>query len=199
MVATWKWCATCYPHGNLLCIMVTQYEALVEIAAENHGLVRTEDATGAGLARSNLHRLRVTGRVEEVSRGVYRVTALPTDRLTTYMEAVLWANGRGVISHASALEMLELCDIIPRRIHLTVPRAYNPRKAGGEGYEVHRNDLPAEDLTIREGVPVVTAFRAIKQALGDGEDREQLRLAVRTATREGLLLRSEAARLWARL
>lgn len=179
--------------------MATWYDVLVRVAADNHGLLRTEDAEGAGVAASALRKLRAAGRIERVAHGLYRVTALPADRLTPYMEAVLWANGRGAVSHASALEMMELCDIIPRRIHITVPETYNPRKKGGDRYRVHRHTLPEEDLTYYDGVPVVTAYRAIRQAIDDGEDPDQLRTAVRAATREGLLLRGEAARLWARL
>jgi predicted transcriptional regulator of viral defense system len=175
------------------------FETLVEVAADHHGLVRTQDATAAGIAAATLHRFTVDGRLERLAHGLYRVTALPEDRLTPYMEAVLWAKGVGVISHASALEMLELCDIMPRRIHITVPETYNPRRGGQDRFRVHRNTLPPDDITYHEGVPVVTVYRAIRQSLTEGEDPAQLRLAVRNATRQGLLLRSEAARLWARM
>lgn len=95
--------------------------------------------------------------------------------------------------------MLELCDVLPPRICITVPAAYNPRKRGGEEYRVRRLDLPDTDATVHEGVPVVTSFRSIVQSIKDGEDPEQLRLAIRNATTQGLLLRSEAAKLWARM
>jgi predicted transcriptional regulator of viral defense system len=175
------------------------FDTLVELAADQHGLVRTEDVVGAGVASSTLRRFRRDGRVERLAQGLYRVVAVPSDRMTPYLVAVMWANGSGVVSHGSALEMLELCDINPRRIHITVPEAYNPRRAGGEGFRVHRNDLPAQDMTQFEGVPVVSTFRAIKQSLDDGEDPQQVRLAIRNATARGMLLRPEAARLWARL
>lgn len=176
-----------------------QFADLVTIAAEQHGLLRTENAVAAGVASATLHRWVADGRLEREAHGLYRVTALPQGRLTPYMEATLWANGHGVISHASALEMLELCDVFPPRICITVPAAYNPRKRGGEEYRVSRTDLPASDLTVYEGVPVATAFRAIMQSIEDGEDPEQLRLAIRNATTQGLLLRNEAAKLWARM
>lgn len=178
---------------------VPQFDTLVEVAADNHGLFRAEDATNAGVAGSTLQRWRHAGRIERVAHGLYRVTALPPDRLAPYMEAVSWAAGRGAISHASTLEMMELCDLIPRRIHLTVPAAYNPRKAGADRYRVHRHTLPQTDLTSYQGVPTVTAARAIHQSTRDGEDPDQLRTAIRNAFGEGLLLRSEAARLRAAL
>ena len=82
--------------------------------------------------------------------------------------------------------MMELCDLIPRRIHITVPAAYNPRKAGAERYRVHRHTLYETDLSYYEGVPTVTAARAIHQSIRDGEDPDQLRTAIRNAFGEGL-------------
>ncbi len=176
-----------------------QLELLVEIAAEQHGLLRVADAVGAGIAPAVLRRLALEGRLERVSHGVYRVAALPIDHLTPYVEASLWANGIGVISHASAIEMLGLADVAPRRIHITVPATYNPRRAGGAHYRVHRLDLEPAEVTTYEGVPVVTAATGIDQSIEDGEDPEQLRLAVRTAEDRGLLTRSETSLLLARL
>jgi predicted transcriptional regulator of viral defense system len=178
---------------------MTQIEQLVEIAAEQHGLLRVADAASVGVASAVVRRLAHEGRLERVSHGVYRVVALPTDRLTPYLEASLWANGLGVISHASAIEMLELADVAPRRIHITVPAAYNPRKVGGAHYRVHRLELEQAEVTTHEGVPVVDAAVAIGQSIDDGEDPEQLRLAVRTAGDRGLLTRSETSGLLARL
>ena len=176
-----------------------QYAELVAIAAEQHGLLRTEDAAAVGVASSSLRRWVADGRLERKTHGLYRVTALPLDRLTPYMEAALWANGHGVISHASALEMLELCDVFPPRIRITVPANYNPRKRGGEDYRVIRTDLPASDITVHEDVPIVTAFRAIVQSIKDGKDPAQLRLAIRNATTQGLLLHREVSVLRERM
>ncbi len=172
-----------------------QFTDLVTIAVEQHGLLRTENAVAAGVASATLRRWVADGRLEREAHGLYRVTALPHDRLTPYMKATLWGNGHGVISQASALEMLELCDVFPPRICITVPAAYNPRKRGGEEYQVSRTDLPESDITVHEGVPTVRAFRAIMQSIEDGEDPEQLRLAIRNATTQGLLLRRESATL----
>jgi len=180
-------------------LVVGTFDTLVEVAAEQHGLVDTASARTLGIPPVSLTRYTTSGRLERVAHGLYRVTAIPDDRLTPYMAAVLWARGAAAISHASALEMLELCDVFPPKIHLTVPPAYRPRKAGGQHYRIHRQNLRPTDLTVFSGVPVVTAYQAILQSALTGEDPEQLRLAVRNATKEGLLLRAEAARLKRRL
>ena len=175
------------------------YDDLIEIAAGQHGIVQAAAAQSAGVPASTLTRLVKSGRIQRVAQGVYRVPVIPEDRLTTYMEAVLWARGKAAISHASALELLELCDVFPQRTHLTVPPAYRRRRQGREHYEIHRESLEPEDVTSFLGVPVVTAYRAILQSARAGEDPEQLRLAVRNATSDGLLLRTEASRLRRRL
>jgi predicted transcriptional regulator of viral defense system len=84
----------------------------------------------AGVPAATLMRLTHAGRLERVAHGLYRVPALPEDRLTRFMETVMWARGEAAVSHGSALEMMELCDLLPRRIHITVPETYNPRRAG---------------------------------------------------------------------
>lgn len=175
------------------------YDTLVEVAAEQHGLVDAASVDTLGIPPVSLTRYTRSGRLERVAHGLYRVPAIPEDRLTPYMEAVLWARGTAVISHASALEMLELCDVFPPKIHLTVPPTYRPRKAGGQHYRIHREDLRPADITVFSGVPVVTAYQAILQSALAGEDPEQLRMAIRNATKQGLLLRTEAARLKRRL
>lgn len=175
------------------------YEMLVALAADQHGLFRAQEAVDADIPRSTINRLVSDGRIERLAHGLYRVTALPQDRLTPYMEAVLWANGQGVISRASALEAQELCDLIPRRIHVTVPADYNPRKAGGDDYRVHRRSYTDRDITYHEGIPVARTYLAISEAHRDGEDPEQLRLAIRNAVDRGLLLQAEANELEMRI
>lgn len=174
---------------------MSQFAELVSIAADQHGLLSTEHAVRAGVASASLQRWVADGRLERVAHGLYRVIALPSDRLTAYLEATMWANGQGAVSHASALEMLELCDVLPPRICITVPARYGPRKHGGEHYRVRRLDLPSADLTEYEGVPVVTVFRAIAQSTSDGEDPTQLRLAIRNAIDRGLILDREVEQL----
>ncbi len=53
------------------------------------------------------------------------------------MEAALWADGPGVISHESALLLWGLADVNPRLIHLTVPPPYRPRCQGASTMDQH--------------------------------------------------------------
>lgn len=42
----------------------------------------------------------------------------PRTGSTKFMQATLWPRGLGIISHDSALDLWELCDVNPARIHL---------------------------------------------------------------------------------
>lgn len=127
------------------------------------------------------------GRLERVARGVYRVPVLPRTEHDELAEAVAWTLGRGVVSHESALVLHGLSDVNPSRIQLTVPRDNHPRAAGGELYRLHRRVLKPEDVTDKDGLPVTTVARTIRDCLAAGTDPAQLRLALDQAVSEGLV------------
>lgn len=175
--------------------MATKFDELLDLAADQHGLVRVKEATAHGVASSYLRKLASEGRLERVARGVYRVPALAGTVNDQYAEAVLWADGRGVISHSSALALHDLCDVNPSRLHLTVPARYAPRRAGGALYRVWRRDLPSDEVTYVDSIPVVTAYRAILDAAFAGEDPAMVAQAIRAARSRGDITAAEAARL----
>lgn len=77
--------------------------------------------------------------------------------------------------------MLELCDILPPYTHVTVPRVSRIRLGADPGYRLHRIDLPAEEVLVHEGIPLMAPRRAIHEAIRGGEDPEQVALATAPA------------------
>lgn len=175
------------------------WDRLVELAAEQHGYVTTRDARDIGVDPVQLRLLAARGRLERAGRGVYRVPVLPRGEHDDLAAAVAWTLGRGVISHESALVLHALADVNPSRIHLTVPRDNHPRAAGGELYRLHRNDLPAPDITSVDAIPVTTVARTIKDCMKVGADPYQLRVAIERGEAEGTLRGGVAAELRAGL
>ena len=105
----------------------SRFAELLSLAEENDGLVAADHARRAGFTDSVLARLVQRGRIERISRGVYRVPYLTPGRFAQYREAVLWVKAnRGpeqvAISHATALKAYEISDANPHIIHLTVPK-----------------------------------------------------------------------------
>ncbi len=141
------------------------YTELAELANDNHGFITPDDAREAGVNPMNLVRMAERGQLERRGNALYRFPLAPPGPLDPYMEATLWPRGAdGVISHESALELYELSDVHPRRIHVTVPRAYRIRRKVPVAYRIHQEDLSPRDVGRLEGIPIVTPEHAIRQA-----------------------------------
>ena len=172
-----------------------EFQRLLEVAYDHHGYVTTAQITRAGVDPAGLRQLAASGQVERITVGLYRLPIVPRTVLTEFAEATLWANGRGVISHSSALALHDLAPVNPARIHLTVRTGYRPSRAGGDLYRVWTRNLPRSDCTTVEGIAVVTPRRAIEDARKLGEDPTMVALAIRNAADRGFLTASEEARL----
>lgn len=91
------------------------------------------------------------------------------------------------ISHESALELLDLSDVIPASVHLAVPRARR-KLARPRGVTTHTTTRPlnAGDVMTREGGRVTTPERTIVDVAESGLAPEQTVVAIRQAIDRGL-------------
>ena len=173
-----------------------RFAELAEVAVDRHGLFTLDDARAVGYAENTIAQMARRGRLQRVSQGVYRIPFLPTGRLGAYMEAALWPVGvTGVLSRATALDLWDVSDINPAKIHVTVPRAHRPQRAVPGAYVIHREDLAPAEIDAIEGVPVVTLARAIRECARDGVALDLLEQAVRAGGARGLLDRGQVAEL----
>lgn len=175
--------------------MATVPTPLLEVAAGQYGLFSVQQAAEGGVADAVVRKLAASDVLERRAQGVYRIAAFPISPATEYMEAVLWAKGRGVIGGEAALVLWDLADVNPRKIDLVVPKSYRPRRQGGELYRVRRVDLDAGDIDEVDGVPVVTPAVAIRQAIDSGVPADLIEQAVRRAEARELIGRQTSARL----
>lgn len=178
----------------------TRFDELATLAEENDGLVTADRARQAGLADSVLARLVQRGRIERISRGVYRIPYFSPGRFAQYREAVLWAKAnrgpdRVAISHATALAAYDISDANPRSIHLTVPKTARLRRQKPKGIVVHRADLSPDDIAIHEGVPLTSVARTVADLLNSGERIDLIRQAIADAHREGFIDEAGSRRL----
>jgi predicted transcriptional regulator of viral defense system len=111
----------------------------------------------------------------------------------------MWADRRGVLSHDTALDLHELCDVNPAQIHVTIPTSYRLQKAVPRLYTVHRRDLEETEKTLHEGIPIVTPRRAILDGIESSLRGDLLRQAIDTARKRGQLRGPELARVRRRL
>ncbi len=96
-------------------------------------------------------------------------------------------------------QTLDLADANPRKIHITVPPGYRPRRAGGELYQIHHILVEAADRDKVRGVPVVSPALAIRQAIDWGVAGDMIEQAIRRAQAREHIGTQAAARLLVRL
>jgi predicted transcriptional regulator of viral defense system len=143
------------------------YSRLLELATDRYGYVSTDDARRLEVSPRRLKLLAERGSLVRIARGLYRFPAkvVPITSLDQYMEATMWPAGRGVLSHETALAAYELSDVNPAKVHVTVPRDYRiRRKEVPAVFEFHHADLAEGEIASLEGIPIVSAARAIRDA-----------------------------------
>lgn len=178
------------------------YTPLLELATDQYGYVSTDDARELGISPRRLKLMAERGSLSRVTRGLYRFPpgVVPITPLDQYAEATLWPGGRGVISHETALAVYQLSDVNPTKVHVTVPRAYRVRRKEVPGvFVIHRADLPNQDVTQFEGVPIVTPQRAIRDAHAAHLGPALIGQAIDDGQRHGLLSQTQADALRAEL
>lgn len=169
------------------------YTELLELAQDQHGYLRTEDVRQAGVDPKRLVDYERRGVAERVAYGVYRMKGIPRDELDEYMRAVLWPMGAGVLSHETALDLYELCDVNPAGIDVTVPRGYRTHRPVPAPYRLHYRDLTSEQTARLRGLPIVTPLRAILDAVETHVRGELIEQAIQTAEQQSLITLGGAA------
>lgn len=173
----------------------------VDVATDQYGFITFRDLRGLGEDPARLRQWARRGGVTRVGHGIYRFDQIPTTPLDPYMLATLWPAGRGVLSHDTALELHDLCDINPGKIHISLPvsRGYRPRRRGGEHYVVHHDTLEESDMTWHEGIRIVKPAIAIRQGVEGSVPVHLLRQAIESAEKRGLASRPVLVELKTRL
>jgi predicted transcriptional regulator of viral defense system len=174
---------------------------LHEIAESQQGFFTTKQALRAGFSeKTHSYHGNVRNWIRE-HRGIYRLADFPTPERPDLMLWYLWSQDRqqnpeGAYSHDTALSLHELSDIMPSKLHMTVPREFRRNSTIPEILVLHRANLDPSEVQEVHGVRVTRALRTIMDLLRSGHvDRSQLKLAVDEAIRRGLIARGEIDRM----
>jgi len=109
----------------------------------------TGEAERVGVWRRELYRLRDTGLVHELSRGVYRKADAP-ESAHLDMLAVARRAPRGVVCLVSALSLHDLTDEVPAAVQIAVPRGTHRPRIAFPATEVSEFDAETFDLGREE-------------------------------------------------
>ena len=168
-------------------------QALYKVAAGQGGYFTAAQARAAGYEYSQQHYHCNRGNWQRVERGIFRLRDFPPGEREDLIRWSLWSrNQKGVpqavISHDTALTVHNLSDVMPGRVHLTVPRGF--RKRLPAGCILHFASLTEEEIESRPGYSVTTPLRTLIDVAGSALSQEHLDAAVREALERGLVFRS---------
>ncbi len=169
------------------------YACLFEIVSEQQGYFTARQARACEFAWDLLAYHTRAGRFIRVRRGLYRFRDYPSSPREEVMAAWLSVGKDvAVVSHESALDLLDLSDVIPDAVHLTVPRSKR-HLPSLPGVTIHTTTRPLEprDVTTRDGIRLTTAARTILDTAEAGIAPEQVELALTQAIERALTTRQE--------
>lgn len=165
---------------------------LFEGAAAQEGLFTIRQAAEAGYSPQLLIHHIHAGNISRVRRGIYRLVHFPAGEHEDLVAMWLWSELAGVVSHESALALHGLSDVLPSRVHLTLPAAWRRRRFRvPEGVVLHHADVPTEDRSWFGAVPVTSVHRTLDDCAREALSPEHLRKAAQQALRRGLVTRAD--------
>lgn len=132
---------------------------LSQFAGERGGYFSAAEALAAGYSYPAQHYHQRRGDWLRVERGIYRVADWPEAPDADLIRWTLWSRDQAVVSHDSALVVHEVGDVMPARIHLTVPPAFRAQTQSSA--VIHRAELPSGDVETRVGFRVTDPERSI--------------------------------------
>jgi predicted transcriptional regulator of viral defense system len=170
---------------------------LYETAKMQHGFFTTKQAIHAGFdEKTHSYHVRVGNWIRE-HRGIYRLAGFPTIDRPDLMLWYLWSQNRqevpeGIYSHDTALSLQELSDIMPSKLHMTVPKHFRRNSRIPEILVLHKADLSEGDVQDMHGVRVTRPLRTIVDLLESGHvDRTLIGQAIDQALRRGLISKKQ--------
>jgi len=173
------------------------WQRLYEIARLQDGYFSQQQASELEYKSEKIHRYIDEGIVEPVAaRDVYRFSHYPHETHEDLVIAWLWSKQQGVISHDTALSLHELSDVLPARVHITVPNAWEPSHRIPSFVVLHPADVSDEEKTWFRSVPITNVKRTLNDCARDGLSRDLLQQAARQALKRGLVQSADLSDVW---
>src|SRR3989338_2666385 len=178
-----------------------QETKLYQIAETQLGYFTSKQASLAGYSAVN-HPYHVNkGHWVREHRGIYRLANFPQSPEGEFVLWSLWSRNQsdipqGVYSHETALSLYEVSDVLPAKLHMTVPKQF--RKAGNRPtfLVLHRADLTIDEIQKKTGFSVTTPFKTVTDLLAEGVLSEDIiKQALKEFFQQGLLTEKDTIKL----
>lgn len=178
--------------------MKTSEDCLFAIASLQQGFFTSKQARNAGYVYS-AHSYHVyKGNWVREHWGIYRLARYATADRPDLVLWSLWSRDRkkdvpqGVYSHQTALTLYELSDVMPSKLHMTVPPNFHRGDKIPDVLVLHKAKLHPSDIDVRAGYRVTKPLRTLTDLIqGGSASEDHLTQAVTEALHQGLLSRQE--------
>jgi predicted transcriptional regulator of viral defense system len=173
-------------------------QQLHALAGEHGGHFTAKQAAKLGYDYPHLTYHTKAGNIERVGHGVYRLLTVPESEHDDLVRLSLWSRNRAdepqaVVSHATALVLHGLTELLPGKLHLTVPPRF--QKKPPRGCALHKGRLSRGEIEERDGFRVTTPLRTLLDAAAsDDVPQDDLTRAMRVAIETGLVRREALVR-----
>ena len=179
----------------------TASSKLFEIAEAQQGYFTYKQALSAGYYRDVANFHAKSGEWLRVKRGIYRLAKFPIADRPELVEWSLWSadrkdNIQGVYSHQTALEIYDITDVNPAKLHMTVPKSFRKGTSLPKILVLHRAAIAKSDMKQFQGYRVTSPVRTIKDMLEAGSmDPQDIKAGLRQAVQKGLISPDEADKI----
>ena len=163
--------------------------SLIELSINQSGYFTACQALKLGYSyRAQSYYLETDYWIKE-DRSLYRFNFLPYQKNDDLIKACFWSRNKNdipqaVISHESAAMVHDLGEIIPKKIHLTVPKSF--RKEPPTKYQIYKENIANSEIESKEFFKVTTPIKTIVDLI-QKIDQEQLAKIIEDAYHKGLI------------
>jgi len=164
-------------------------DSLFAVAESQQGYFTSADAKSLGYDYPLQFFHVKQGNWVRVDHGIYRLKKFPAARHEDLMRWWLWSRKKAVLSHETAAALYDLGDLLPSKIHLTVPPDF--RKRPTKSLVLHKAMLHESEIEKRDGLPATKPLRTVLDLARTHLDDESLLAVTQDAIQKGLLHRKE--------
>ena len=174
-------------------------QKLLAAALYQHGYFTAKQAEEIGYLPTNFQHHVKSGAWVREARGLYRIKTIPfsSHKYAQMMHYQLWSRDRndkplGVYSHETALSLFELSDVMPAKLHMSVPKHFRKWAKTPAVLKLYFSDIEPGDITSIEGIFVTKPLRTILDLIHTGETSpEFIEQAIWEALERGLVTMKE--------
>ena len=163
-------------------------EALYQVAESQQGLFTARQAVQAGYDERN-HPYHVkSGNWIKEHRGIYRLKNFPYSPDSQLSLWSLWSCNKkgqvqGVYSHETALQIYNLSDLSPSKLHITVPTNFRRGTSTPDILVLYKDTLKPSEWQTISGYRVTTPIRTLFDIISSQSISEEF---ISQTIREGL-------------